>query len=301
MDDISRRAAGPARANQPTAWGRAMRRVPVVRVLWPAFLNYIFHQSPNNAGHVAFSGVLAVFPFVLFISSAATFLGDPGAAIGLARTLMSYAPPAVAEAMLPAIEEALGNSSRITLTFAFLGTLWAASSGAQALRMALNRAYGVEQGLNFVMARLKVLLFTFVGSILTILAFSSVVIMPYVWMIMDRTIGIGHSVWTYSVPRYIVAAVVLFVLYVTLYAWLPDVRQRVRTVLPGAVLGVILWLLAAAMLSWTLRSVAELSLVYGSFAGVIATLIFFYVCAATIILGAEVNGVLRNEKDDEPR
>jgi membrane protein len=298
MDDLSRRPAGTPSPDQPTAWGRAMRRIPVVRVLWPAFLNYIFHQSPNNAGHVAFSGVLAVFPLVIFLSSTAAFIGEPGTAAELARLLADYAPPAVTEALLPAIEEALRNSNRFTLTVAFLGTLWAASSGAQALRMALNRAYEVEQGLNFVKARLKVLFFTLVGSFAIVFAFSSVVVMPYVWLALDRTIGIGEFPWTWDVARYGVASLVLFVLYVVLYTWLPDIRQSVRTVVPGAVVGVILWLIAAAMLSWTLRSAANLTPIYGSFAGVIATLIFFYVGAATIILGAEVNGVLRHPESE---
>ena len=275
-----------------------MARVPVMNVLWPAFLNYVFHQSANNAGHVAFSGVLALFPFLLFLSSAATFLGEPGTAMELARTVADYAPPAVSDALLPAIEETLGASSRLTLAFAFLGTLWAASSGAQALRMALNRAYGVEQGLSFWKARLKVLFFTLVGSIAIVLAFSTVVVMPYVWMLLDRTMGISpHTIWMGELARYGIASIVLLALYATLYVWLPDIRQSVRTVLPGAVLGVMLWLGAAALLSWTLKSAANLSLVYGSFAGVIATLIFFYVSAVTIIFGAEVNGVLREQHE----
>jgi len=298
MDDMTRcsGAAAPASKDEPTAWGRAMRRIPVVNVLWPAFLNYIFHQSPNNAGHVAFSGVLAIFPLVIFLSSAASFIGEPGTANELARLLASYAPPAVAEALLPAVEEALAHSSRITLTFAFVGTLWAASSGAQALRMALNRAYEVEQGLDFVKARIKVLFFTLVGSFAIVIAFSSVVVMPYIWLALDRMVGIGEFPWTWDVARYVVASVVLFVLYVVLYTGLPDIRQSVRTVVPGAVVGVALWLIAAALLSWSLRSAANLTPIYGSFAGVIATLIFFYVGAATIILGAEVNGVLRHRQ-----
>ena len=138
MDDVTGRATASTPRDDAnsgvrppaTAWGRAIRRIPILRVLWPAFVNYIFHQSANQAGHVAFSGVLAVFPFVLFLSSAATFMGEPGTAVALAHTLAGYAPPAVAEALLPAIVEALGHRSRFALTLSLVGTLWAASSGA---------------------------------------------------------------------------------------------------------------------------------------------------------------------------
>ena len=308
MDDVTGRAAASALRDDArpmvppptTRWGRAIHRIPILRVLWPAFINYIFHQSANQAGHVAFSGVLAVFPFVLFLSSAATFMGEPGAAVALAHTLAGYAPPAVAEALLPAIVEALGHRSRFALTLSLVGTLWAASSGAQALRMALNRAYGVEQGLSFWKARIKVLFFTFIGTIATVLAFSTFVVMPYIWLLLDKTVGLyERNMWVWNGARYAVASIVLLALYAALYAWLPDVRQRVRTVLPGAVFGVALWLGAASLLSWSLRSAAELSPVYGSFAGVIAMLIFFYISAVTIIFGAEVNGVLRRPDDEE--
>jgi membrane protein len=85
----------------------------------------------------------------------------------------------------------------------------------------------------------------------------------------------------------------LTVLYALLYGWLPDIPQRLRTVMPGAVVGAALWVAAAATLSYTLGTAGKLALVYGSFAGVVATLVFLYISATTLIFGAEVNGVLR--------
>ena len=102
--------------------------------------------------------------------------------------------------------------------------------------------------------------------------------------------------WIWIGARYGVAAMVLLMLYLACYAWLPDLTLYRRTIIPGAVAGVILWLAFAALLSWTLRSITQLTPIYGSFAGVAATLIFFYVSAATIIFGAEVNGIIQNEK-----
>jgi membrane protein len=95
---------------------------------------------------------------------------------------------------------------------------------------------------------------------------------------------------------------VLVFWYALFYGWLPDVRQRLRTVVPGAIAGAVLWLCAAAVLSYVLRSVGKLALVYGGFAGIVATLIFLYASAVTLIFGAEVNGVLMNgaaPRDDD--
>jgi membrane protein len=291
----------PGPSHRPAGWGRvwaAIDRIPVLGVLRRAFWRYVIHQSPNNAGHVAFSAVLALFPFLLFLSNASLTLGEPGTALELTRVVLEYAPAAVAEALLPPVEEALASASRTALTIGLLGTLWAASSGAQAVRMALNRAYDVTEGLNFWKARIKVLWFTIIGTAAIVLAFSSVVIMPYLWQFLDATVGLAeeHNDWIWIGTRYGVAAIVLLMLYLACYAWLPDMRLLHRTIIPGAVVGVVLWLGFAALLSWSLRSAAQLTPIYGSFAGVVATLIFFYVSAATIIFGAEVNGVIQGDK-----
>jgi membrane protein len=272
-------------------------RVPGLRVLVQAALNYIRHQSANQAGSVAFSAVLAMFPLLLFLSAAAGFVGQPGAAADLADRVMEYAPPVVADALIPVIAEVLRQRSRTLLALGMIATIWAASSGAQAVRTALNRAYGVDQGLSFWKARIKVTLFTVIGTVAAVLVFSSVVILPYAWALLEATVGAGaETLWLRTGVRYGLAFVVLVLLYAVLYGWLPDIPQRLRTVLPGALVGALMWLGAAAILSYTLQSAGKLALVYGGFAGLVATLVFLYLSAVTLIFGAEINGVLRDRQ-----
>jgi membrane protein len=280
-------------------WLRQVRdRVPGLRILVQAVQNYIRHQSANQAGSVAFSSVLAMFPLLLFLSAAAGFVGEPGAAAALAGRIVDYAPPVVADALRPVIDEVLGQRSRALLTIGVLVTIWTASSGTQAIRTALNKAYGVKNGLSFWGARIKVTLFTVIGTLGIVIVFSSVVILPYAWAALEKTIGVGaEAPWLFNSVRYGTAFFVVAVLYAALYGWLPDIRQRVRTVLPGALVGALMWLAAAAILSYTLRSAGKLAVVYGGFAGLVATLIFLYVSAVTLIFGAEINAVLRNRHD----
>jgi membrane protein len=101
--------------------------------------------------------------------------------------------------------------------------------------------------------------------------------------------------------RYGLAFGVLVLTYAILYGWLPDIPQRLRTVVPGAVCGALMWLGAAAILSFTLRSAGQLAVVYGSFTGLVATLVFLYVSAVTLIFGAEINGVLRQRASRQDR
>jgi membrane protein len=274
---------------------RVRDAVPGLRVLVFAFVNYVRHQSANQAGSVAFSAVLASCPLLLFLSAAAAYIGQPGAAADLASRILTFTPPAVADTLQPVVDEVLSQRNRALVTVGIFFTIWAASSGIQAIRTALNKAYGVEQGLAFWSARIKVIIFTVIGTVGTVLAFASVVLMPYVWLALDEAVADGgEGVWMRDAVRYGIAYVVLTALYAVMYGWLPDIRQRLWTVLPGALVGALLWLGAATLLSYTLHSLGELALVYGSFAGLVATLVFLYMSAVTLIFGAEINGVLRS-------
>lgn len=271
-------------------------RLPGVGLMVRAIRSYIRHQSANQAGSVAFSSVLAMFPLLILVSAGAGFIGHPGDAAALVYRVLAYAPEVVQAALRPVIAEVLGQRNQALLAIGVLGTLWAASSGMQSVRTALNRAYGVKRGLSFWKARLKVTLLTIMIGAGVITAFSSVIVMPYVWRMLQENVGDGYQLpWVRQAVSYVAAYAVLAPLYALLYGWLPDIPQRLRTVVPGAVIGAFLWVVAAALLSHVLRNAGKLLLVYGSFAGVVATLVFLYASATTLIFGAEINAVLRED------
>ena len=275
---------------------RAAMAAPGIGVILLAARNYILHQSANQAGSMAFSSVLAMFPLLLLLSAAAGFVGQPGDAAALANRVMEYVPQVVRNALQPVIDEVLAQRNQALLTVGLIVTLWTASSGMQAVRTGLNRSYGIERGLPFWKARIKVTLFTIVVGAGILATFSSVIVMPYLWQALETNVGSGRdALWLHNSVRYGVAFLVLTALYALLYGWLPDIHQRLSTVMPGAVVGAALWVTAAATLSYTLRNAGKLALVYGSFAGVVATLVFLYISATTLIFGAEVNGVLREK------
>ena len=281
---------------------RTVLATPGLGVIVSAVRNYIVHQSANQAGSLAFSSVLAMFPLLILLSAAAGFVGQPGDAAALVERVIGYAPQVVRDAMQPVIRQVLAQRNQALLTIGVLATLWTASSGMQAVRSALNRAYGIERGLPFWKARIKSTLFTVVVGAGVLAAFSSVVVMPYVWALLEQSVGAGQdTLWLRNSVRYGSAYVVLTVMYALLYGWLPDIRQRLYTVMPGALMGAALWVGAAATLSYTLRTAGKLALLYGSFAGVVATLVFLYISATTLIFGAEINGVLREKAEGPSR
>ncbi|HEX6721934.1 MAG TPA: YihY/virulence factor BrkB family protein [Burkholderiaceae bacterium] len=271
----------------------AVLALPGVGVAWRAMRNYVLHQSGNQAGSVAFSWLLSMFPLALLLSAAAAFVGRPGDAAQLVLRVVSYAPALVRDVLQPTISEVLGQRSQALVALGLFATVWTASSGMQAVRTALNRAYGIERGLSFWKARIKVTLLTIVVGLGMLIAFGSVVVMPYVWELVNRNAPDRQTLlWLHDGVRHGSAFLFLSLLYGVLYAWLPDLGRRSRSIVPGAVIGALLWVAAAIALSFALRSAGKLVLVYGGLAGIVATMVFLYISAATLIFGAEVNGAL---------
>jgi membrane protein len=271
--------------------GAAALTAPGLRVAVPALRNYVSHQSANQAGSVAFSWLLSMFPLTLLLSTAAAFVGRPGDAVELVSRALSYAPALVRDVLQPAVHQVLGHRSQALVAIGLFATVWTASSGMQAMRTALNRAYGVEQGPPFWKARLKVTLLTLVVGGGMLIAFSSVVVMPPLLEFLDRSAPDRETLrWMRGGLHYGAAYLFLTVLYALLYAWLPDLDSRSRAIVPGAAIGALLWIAAALLLSYALRSAGDLALIYGGLAGMVATMVFLYASAATLIFGAEWNG-----------
>jgi membrane protein len=85
---------------------------------------------------------------------------------------------------------------------------------------------------------------------------------------------------------------IIFLLFVAIsyiYYLLPNIKQRLISVVPGAALVVVLWIGAAYLFTLYLSNFNQVNLIYGSLGGVIAALVFFYICNIIFIFGAELN------------
>ncbi len=288
-------------ANRLQNFSDTVERVPVVGVFWLAIRKYVFHQSANQAGSMAFSSVLSMFPLLILLSAAASYIGKPGDAAILANRVLEYAPQLVRESLQPIVRQVLAQRSQALLAIGLFVTLWTATSGMQAVRTALNKAYGVEHGLSFWRARLKVTLFTVVVGSAVLLAFSSVVVMPRLTALIEANSSYSEAMFLKDGVRYAFAYFTLALLYGLMYTSLTDTKQQWRFVVPGALVGAALWVVAAGMLSYTLRTAGKLALFYGSFAGVVATLVFLYFSASTLIFGAELNAAVREKREKKAK
>ncbi len=287
-----------ARADFHHARKRLGRRLaPLRRVLGEAIHDFFFSDSLILAGNIAFTTLFAAFPFLIFLLTLAGLFGQTEAvrqSIDLALELM---PPEVASVLRPAVEEVLREASAGVLTVSILVSLWFASSGLESLRHAMNHAYQVPELPHFLVGRLESILLTILSAIVILIATVALVGWPVArdviaWLsereLFERNL--------YSVVRYVLGVGLLFGLTVTLYMVLPNIDLRLRDVVPGALVAVTVWTLIAIAFSWYLRNFARYSLIYGSLAGIVLTLLFFYISAAIFIFGAQLNSAIRRER-----
>jgi len=278
------------------------RVTPLRDVLRDALRDFFFGDSLMHAGYVAFTALFAAFPFLIFLLSLAGLAGQTeavGRSIELALELM---PPEVASVLRPAVEEVIRGASAGVLTISILLSVWFASSGLESLRHAVNHAYKVPEPPHFLIGRLQSILLTIASAVVILIVTVALVAWPVardiVAWLSERTVFERNL---YALARYLLGIGLLFALVCTLYLLLPAIDLRLADVVPGALFAVVAWTAIAEAFSWYLRNFARYSLIYGSLAGVVLTLFFFYISSALFIFGAVLNSAIRRHRIERAR
>jgi membrane protein len=273
----------------------------VRRTLWQAYYRFEQDNGWVLAGHIAYMGLFAVFPFLIFLLALAGFLGQGEAAETSIELALELLPPDVASALRPAVDEVRNAPHAGLMTFSILVTLWVASSGLESLRHALNLAYDVADPPAFWRTRLESLLLTIMTAVVVIVVTVLLVIIPLgldaVHLLLQRP---ELEETFYAGMREALGLILLLGLLMVLYRMLPNVRLRAMEVVPGAVVAWLLWVAAVWGYTLYLRSVPSYSVTYGSLGGIVVSLFFFYISAVLFIFGAEINSVLKRRRENRP-
>jgi membrane protein len=265
-----------------------------VRIVWHAIWHLINDGGMTYAGHIAFMTLFSSFPFLIFLTTLAAEIGQTDAARQFITTVLSLLPSEVSAAIKPAVVEVISTRRTGLMTISILTSLWATSSGVEALREALNKAYGVEEMRPIWLLRLQSLGFTIIFSICIIWVMLVLVIGPVIWSYVQPHLDVPWEWgWFYEALRYFIAVALLYLIVALLYRWLPSRHLPRREVLPGAAVTVVLWLALASLFSLYLRNLGRFSLTYGSLGGIVITLMFFYLSALIFVFGAEINSARR--------
>jgi len=262
--------------------------------LYKAAYNTIIHDGIEHAGYLAFLGLLALFPFLVFVVALAGFLGEGQAGTHFIQLVLSELPPYMVKALEPRIAEIISGPPQGLLTLAILGAIWTSSSAVEGYRTVLNRAYHVATPPAYIWRRLLSIAQILIFSFVVVMAMIVLVVLPIAWERIDTLFGRVATLdsGTGNAIAYISLAVIFTVISVAYY-FLPNIRQSILSVIPGAALVTLLWTGAARLLSLYLSQFNQVNLIYGSLGGIIAALLFFYVSNVIFIYGAELNYLLK--------
>jgi len=241
------------------------------------------------AAGVAFYAMLAIFPGIAALIALWGLMSDPQVLIDQLDAIESILPPDVVRLIASQIN-ALSNASGDQLGWAgLLSTLfaiWSARSGVASLMLGLNAIHD-RQNRGSLRHYLISLVLTLALLGVSMVTMSAVVVVPVVFSIIP--LG-GATALLVEIFRWVAAIFVLQAALAVIYRFGPNNRgERLQWLTPGAVLAVLLWAVASYGFSLYLTNFANYNEVYGSIGAAIAMLIWLYISAFLILLGAEVN------------
>lgn len=267
--------------------------------------NMVNNFGIEMAGYLTFMILLSLFPYLVLMVSALGFVGQGETGRQFIELVLHHLPAEAVKTIQPRVVEIISGPPQGLLTFAILSALWTSSSAIESIRSMLNRAHRVGAPPAYFRRRLasiaQVLLFTLM-FLVAILLF---VFAPIAVNNFTALTGIDVPIeLTAFINRYFIyfGGLAMFIIVAGLYYVLPNLKQTWRNVIPGAMLVMALWIAGALGVSFYLSEIGQLTPVYGSLSGFIATLIFFYVMALIFIYGAEFNHELtlaRGERIEE--
>jgi membrane protein len=265
---------------------------------WWAVLKRVWHQNNKDnmsivAAGCAFYALLSLFPGVTALVSIYGIVADPGQVGQQVEAMRGVLPNEAVDLVATQAQQVasgstgvLGWSAAIALAFA----LYTVSTGVRTLFTALNIAYEEEETRSFVGFYATAFLFT-VGAILAVIVGLGVIIgVPAVLSYLP----LGPlAEWTVRIASWLILVTALIGGLAVIYRYGPSRSSaQWRWLTPGAILATVLWLLASAAFSFYVANFASYNETYGTLGGVIILLMWLYISAFVILLGAELNAEL---------
>jgi membrane protein len=267
---------------------------------WREVLARVWRQvSTDNidlvAAGVAFYWLLSIFPAMIAAVSIWGLVSDPADVTRLAATLGATMPPEARQVLADQMSavaggprEALGVGTVVGIGLA----VWGALKGTKALMAGLDIAYGDVEKRGFVQLNAHATLILVALVAAGLIATVGVVVLPAVL----ATVGLGAAGVALQIGRWPLLALAVMALLAFVYRVGPsreDPRWSWASV--GAVAATLLWLAGSALFSFYVGRFGSYNETYGSIAGVVVLLLWFWLTAFVVLVGAELNSELERE------
>ncbi|HEX8623519.1 MAG TPA: YihY/virulence factor BrkB family protein [Allosphingosinicella sp.] len=254
----------------------------------------VYNDGFIHAGNLAYLALMSLFPFVIVAAAIARLFGQTEEGLAAVVGILQTMPPDVAEVLKKPISDVISARSGSLLWLGALVGLWTTGSFIETIRDIIRRAYGVTFSRPFWEYRLGSVGMIIGAVILAMLAFSVSVLLSGVQEFIVSLIPRGEELVGIVTLFRVVPALMLFgALYVIFYSLTPKrYRSSGCPKWPGPAFVTVWWLSTTALLPVVLSSLGGYDLTYGSLAGVIIGLTFFFIVGLGVVIGAELNAAL---------
>jgi len=268
--------------------------LPLGKVLIRTVKEFIDDEMSTYASALAYQVLFSLFPFILFLIALIGFLHLPDFFSWLRLQSELVLPPQALEQVNPVIDQ-LQQSKGGLLSVGIVIALWTASAGVRLMMSAMNAAYDVVEG-RPIWKRLPLSIFYTIGLAGMLLAAAALMVLgPQVMSWLAGQVGLEAFVVTlWTILRWPVIVLLMMVAVAVMYYVMPDVEQKFRFITPGSVLAVVVWIAASLGFAFYVKTFADYNAMYGSIGAIIVLLLYFYISAAVLLLGAEMNAVIEH-------
>jgi membrane protein len=279
-----RRPEGPAHARKGSA----------LQTLKRTFTEFSEDNLTDSAAALTYYAVLSIFPALIAMISIVGLVGDPQTVTSSLTKIIGQIGPASAVDTFKGPIEGLANSggtAGILLIVGIVSALWTASGYVGAFMRASNVIYEVEEGRSFIKLRPLQMVVTLVLVILLALTLVALVLTGPVAKAVGSAVGLGSTAVTvWDIAKWPVLFVVVVCMIALLYYASPNAKLGgIKSIIPGAALAIVVWLLASAGFAFYVANFGSYNKTYGALGGVIIGLVWLWLTNCSLLLGMELN------------
>ena len=271
----------------PLSWGTLLKRT-VKEII----ADDVFNLAAQQAYYFFFS----LFPAMLAVISLASFFPVENLMDEIIRMLGRVAPPDVITIVTEQIGKIASSNAGGLLTFAFLLTVWSSSAALMSMTSTLNAAYDITENRPWWKVRLIAIGLTLGLAVFILVSMTLIIAGPTLAERVANALHLGVAFkWTWMVLQWPLVFALVATAIAMVYYFAPDAEQEWVWITPGSILATALWILVSVGFKMYLSRFDTYSVeTYGTIAGVMVLLLWFYLSGVAILIGAELNAEIEH-------
>lgn len=257
------------------------------------------HEVFDRAASLSYYFLFALFPTLLFLTALLGLLPIPQLMDRLLEYFARILPSDAASLLTRTLAEVVKDARGSLVSIGVLAALWGAASGMVSIRAALNVAYDARDARRWWRQRVDAVALTVWFSLFTLLALVLLVFGERIGEAVASALGVGEAfTLTWNIARWPLLTILALLGITLVYHFAPAVPQRWHWVTPGSAFALTGWLLASAALRLYVRYLGNYNATYGSIGGVILLMLWLYLSSLALLIGAEINSLIRRAEQE---